>query len=567
MLTADDAVQDSTWAWATIGVSSNMEKLAIDWRQACAFARAHGRPVVVWRKPITSPTFLSNLVGGHLSMLYNGEPGLKGLFVKGAPAYLSKNFAKGGVSRGLANGTTCVMHSLTFREETNEERHMAREAQVRIENALPGEVVDLGTLVPLSVNIEHTVTADEAAGWPLGGSLHTPVVNRISNTGTYIIPVICDDSDEVQTRAVGDLCWPGGSIKVKSHALEPAFAITFHKLQGKTISKVILDLRKRPGTGAGIKDVSFEGLYVGWTRVRKGADIRVIPPQDGANDAFDHLMKLGPSAHLISWLNGFVSGEAEQALSWDHNLAASSWVRMSRNNSVYVGPASRSTESRSHGVGRAREVPVNVAEVLQYSTAQIRALLVPTLRAILGALGVRNTGNKAVLIDALLTYQRNRGQGPGGQNDRGSADSAEQQGMETERHSEQNRDASSVQVSRPQSTYIMPPRQVFRVDPCPGGLPIVSMGTLSWFWVPVIAHAMNIQGVPALPPDAVLYQLGAVFSLAGLVDVVRRFIQLGQYNVHLQEIQNRQGYLVYFTSATVGFPHSESCQLAWKLHF
>jgi hypothetical protein len=283
--------------------------------------------------------------------------------------------------------------------------------------------------------------------------------------------------------------------------------------------------------------------------VRKGADIRVIPPQDGANDAFDHLMKLGPSAHLISWLNGFVSGEAEQALSWDHNLAASSWVRMSRNNSVYVGPASRSTESRSHGVGRAREVPVNVAEVLQYSTAQIRALLVPTLRAILGALGVRNTGNKAVLIDALLTYQRNRGQGPGGQNDRGSADSAEQQGMETERHSEQNRDASSVQVSRPQSTYIMPPRQVFRVDPCPGGLPIVSMGTLSWFWVPVIAHAMNIQGVPALPPDAVLYQLGAVFSLAGLVDVVRRFIQLGQYNVHLQEIQNRQGYLVYFVAS------------------
>ena len=103
---------------------------------------------------------------------------------------------------------------------------------------------------------------------------------------------------------LGDLFWPGGIIRVKSHALEPAFAITFHKLQGTTISKVILDLRKRPGTAAGIKDVTFEGLCVGWTRVRKGADIRVIPPHYGASNAFDHPLKLGPSAHLISWLKG-----------------------------------------------------------------------------------------------------------------------------------------------------------------------------------------------------------------------------------------------------------------------
>ena len=78
--------------------------------------------------------------------------------------------------------------------------------------------------------------------------------------------------------------------------------------------------------------------------LRKGADIRVIPPQDGANDAFYHLMKLGPSAHLISlsWLNGFVSVDAEQALSWDQNLAASIWLSMARNNAEHVGPASRS---------------------------------------------------------------------------------------------------------------------------------------------------------------------------------------------------------------------------------
>ncbi len=73
---------------------------------------------------------------------------------------------------------------------------------------------------------------------------------------------------------------------------------------GKTVSKIILenlDLRKRPGTC--IKDVTFEGMYVGWTRVRKGADIRVIPCDNGDN--FEHLRKLGPGNDLIAWLSGF----------------------------------------------------------------------------------------------------------------------------------------------------------------------------------------------------------------------------------------------------------------------
>lgn len=109
---------------------------------------------------------------------------------------------------------------------------------------------------------------------------------------------------------------------------------------------------------------------------------------------------------------------------------------------------------------------------------------------------------------------------------------AVQQGKEwkTYGHVEQNRDAWLAQASRSEPalpTSNLPPTLVFRVDYVPGGLPMVSMLTLSWVWVPVIAHAMNIQGIPALQPDAVLYQLGAAFSLAGLVDVVRGSIQLG----------------------------------------
>ena len=177
---------------------------------------------------------------------------------------------------------------------------------------------------------------------------------------------------------------------------------------------------------------------------------------------------------------------------------------------------------------------------MQYSAEQIRALTVPTLLAILRALGVRNTGNRsqsflvggnclADTFGALQRYQQL-------ETEVGSQVQgvivAVQQGKEwkTCGHVEQNRDAWLAQASRSEPalpTSNLPPTLVFRVDYVPGGLPMVSMLTLSWVWVPVIAHAMNIQGIPALQPDAVLYQLGAAFSLAGLVDVVRGSIQLG----------------------------------------
>jgi hypothetical protein len=318
LLSEQDVINDPSWAWAPIAITRNMEKRELDWRQAQAFATAHGVPLVVWNNTITSPLSLANSGNVQLKNLYDQEPGLKSFFVKGGPAYLSKNWRNGGVSRGLANGTSCTMHSLTFRMETPEQQQVAHEMMLHINNAGPGEIVDLGSVTPLSINIEHTVTASEARNWPAGGSLLPPVVDNLNNRGTVIVPVVCDDNDSVYTRRCSNF-WAGGSINFKRHSVEPAFAITYHKLQGKTVSKIILDLRKRPGSRAGICNVEFEGMYVGWTRVRKGADIRVIPCGDGEN--FDHLRKLGPSNNLIAWTSGFGSSDSGWIRGWSRDLA------------------------------------------------------------------------------------------------------------------------------------------------------------------------------------------------------------------------------------------------------
>jgi hypothetical protein len=113
----------------------------------------------------------------------------------------------------------------------------------------------------------------------------------------------------------------GGQVKFKCHSIKPAFAITYHKLQGKTVSKIVLDLRKKPGIC--INGVTFEGLYFGWTRVCKGADISVIPC--GNCKTFYHPRKLRPCNNLIAWMKGFGQHTSDQIRGWSAESAMGSW--------------------------------------------------------------------------------------------------------------------------------------------------------------------------------------------------------------------------------------------------
>ena len=55
--------------------------------------------------------------------------------------------------------------------------------------------------------------------------------------------------------------------------VDMAFAVTYHKMQGRTVPAVILDMSST-GTGAA---VTVPAIYVGVSRVRRGEDIRILP--------------------------------------------------------------------------------------------------------------------------------------------------------------------------------------------------------------------------------------------------------------------------------------------------
>ena len=149
-----DVAADKDWAFAPVGVTTNMERSAINAAQAVRWGKAHGVPVLRWRRELRGP-----LAGteANLSILYGSEKELWGYFVQGAPAMLMENIS---TARKLTNGTQAAMHSLCF-QTTDDAAHAA--AAVR--GAEPGSIIDLRT-APLSVNVRVKMGAVAMAAWP-----------------------------------------------------------------------------------------------------------------------------------------------------------------------------------------------------------------------------------------------------------------------------------------------------------------------------------------------------------------------------------------------------------------
>ena len=96
------------------------------------------------------------------------------------------------------------------------------------------------------------------------------------------------------------------------------------------MTKVILDLNKLPH--ATLSTVTYAGLYVGLTRVRKGVDVAILPPLPSTESTYAsdsaaaaasdsgrlpgihatertpdlrYLMNLRPPVDLLAWIGGF----------------------------------------------------------------------------------------------------------------------------------------------------------------------------------------------------------------------------------------------------------------------
>jgi hypothetical protein len=152
-------------------------------------------------------------------------------------------------------GSMCKMHSLTLNPSSDLDAEWER-----ILRAPPGEIVMLQQ-APLSVNVELSTDTP----WPTDETLEV---------GKIVVPIIV--APRPKARELHLVRRGKAQKKTTLHffdfGVELAFAITYHKIQGQTLSRIILDLN-----GSGHGALSVAQFYVGISRVRFGEHIRIFP--------------------------------------------------------------------------------------------------------------------------------------------------------------------------------------------------------------------------------------------------------------------------------------------------
>jgi hypothetical protein len=116
--------------------------------------------------------------------------------------------------------------------------------------------------------------------------------------GKVVIPIAMNNPENHQVQVP----FRNEAVRVdaKSHGVELGFSCTVHKMQGLTCDRVIIDVNKRPFQ----PQICYHGLYVAFSRVKRGEHIRLLPLQPTSCN-FNHLSQLKPPSTLMTWAQGY----------------------------------------------------------------------------------------------------------------------------------------------------------------------------------------------------------------------------------------------------------------------
>ena len=266
---------DTAWRQAPIVVANNRQRHAFNHFLLTQYALEHNMPIVRWRLPFTN-TVTAYLAPRPLirELLYaRFEHELTGYFVPGLRVFLTYNLAQ---HRRLANGTIVPLVSLGMRTPADNE-DLGR----RFRAAAAGDFVDLD-IPPLTVNVRVLPSPSQPVpiAWPAAATIDADDV---------VIPLKLTHTDKVEMP--GDVA---KTISFRSFGFELPFSVTFHKVQGLTVPRIVLDLNPYPGSS-----IKLAMFFVGISRVRFGSDMRIMPWSPTARSSL--LRQRFPPALLDWW--------------------------------------------------------------------------------------------------------------------------------------------------------------------------------------------------------------------------------------------------------------------------
>jgi hypothetical protein len=207
-------------------------------------------------------------------------------FVRDAEGFITSAISK---NRDLVNGTRIRYHSIVPIDVQQKD-----ELEQALRTAVPGDVITL-TRPPAFVNVclvDEEESVEKTQLW------HNDTIVQ----GKVIIPILANrhrvQDHDSKTIVPGGFLYRASKVDIRSNfPLEPAFAITVHKAQGRTMEKVILAISHKKGF---LCNLTYASLYVALTRVRQKSDIR--------------LLLMGPTTHQWSTLTYLTSLKPDRAL-------------------------------------------------------------------------------------------------------------------------------------------------------------------------------------------------------------------------------------------------------------
>jgi hypothetical protein len=294
-------IASGEWDTATFVTTENESRCAIDHLQATRYAAANGLPVIMWHNELTARS-RSRFNAEELEEIYTNNPTVCGHFIPGAPAYLTQNIHP---ARRAANGNLTPMHGLLINPDLDP-LDAARQLE-QIMEAPPGVTTRLEH-PPAGVAVK--IPAASCADWPA----HLRLTPPPDQPDTVLVPVIMHPRFPTATRIrpVGQYVL---GTEVRQHRLEVelGFCVTYHKVQGRTVDKIVLDLGDNPRA-----PLTFHHLWVGMTRVRQQADLRRLPFRDPIRDAA-RLKALRVRPQTLAFLQGIdSSGQWQSSLALDY---------------------------------------------------------------------------------------------------------------------------------------------------------------------------------------------------------------------------------------------------------
>ena len=136
--------------------------------RAQLWAKNNGVPIISWKIQCTG-AIMNYLKDSYTETeIFHEQSGQLSFFVQGAMSYITENINP---KKGLANGTTVYMHSLTFSEEDM----LTKDYQIfsnEIKHSLPGEHIHIKKIIPKYINVEINITEDLKPLWKTDETIH-----------------------------------------------------------------------------------------------------------------------------------------------------------------------------------------------------------------------------------------------------------------------------------------------------------------------------------------------------------------------------------------------------------